>query len=128
MWISNIFLTFNSRIDYFCGDNRERLILFTTLRTEDIVLEPNMFPYKTPKGISHYTLWSINDLTNSEVILFVDRWLQKNLPRVRRWQMDNNHGERTIDLFHVHIYIEEEPYIYQINGPRSVYISSHSWN
>jgi hypothetical protein len=49
------------------GDGRERLVMLTTLYEEDIVLEPNMFPYDCPPGIEHYTLWSVRDLTKAEV-------------------------------------------------------------
>jgi hypothetical protein len=40
---------------------------------------------------------------------FVDTWLQKNLPQVKRWQYDDNSGERSIDLFHIHVFVETNP-------------------
>eukprot|EP00981_Chlorochromonas_danica_P009546 scaffold2727_cov161-Ochromonas_danica.AAC.9 len=79
------------RIDRLC-DSREDLVLLTTLWQDDIVLEPNMFPYDTPWGIEHYTLWSTRELDHEEVVAFVDRWLAKNMPNVRRWQYDDNSG------------------------------------
>jgi len=33
-------------VDHFCGEDRERLVLLTTLNSADTVLEPNMFPCK----------------------------------------------------------------------------------
>lgn len=98
-----------ARIDHIC-DSREDLVLKTTLWKEDTVLEPNMFPYWTPRGVEHYTLWSIRDLKHEEVVSFVDRWLSERMPQVRRWQYDDNAGERSIDLFHVHVFIETAPF------------------
>lgn len=37
------------------------------------------------------------------------------MPYVKRWNYDDNEGEKSIELFHVHIYIETIPYIYQPN-------------
>eukprot|EP01037_Dinobryon_pediforme_P038436 gene38436-46453_t len=97
------------RLDNFCS-SRERLVLLTTLWREDIAIEPNMFPYSTPPGIEHYTLWSIEDLTHEQIQFFVDKWLRRNHPQVRRWQYDDNSGERSFNIFHVHVFIEMVPY------------------
>jgi hypothetical protein len=40
------------------------------------------------------------------VIEFVDGWLEVSMPQVTRWQYDDNAGERSILLFHVHVFIE----------------------
>lgn len=32
------------------------------------------------------------------------------MPGSRRWQYDDNSGERSVDLFHVHVFIETVPY------------------
>jgi len=90
--------------------SREDLVMQTTLAEEDTVLEPNMFPYATPKGIAHYTLWSYDDLSHSQIVDFVDSWLLERFPQVRRWQYDDNSGERSILLFHVHVFIEMDPF------------------
>jgi|LauGreSBDMM110SN_4_FD.fasta_scaffold175664_1 hypothetical protein len=92
--------------------SRERLIYLTVLDETDIALETNMFPYETPEGIEHYTLWSKYDLTHDEIVKFVDNYLLINFPHVKRWQYDDNLGERSIDIFHVHIFIETIPYIF----------------
>lgn len=71
------------RVDDVCY-SREDLVLLTTLWDNDIILEPNMFPCKnfclvsslinqcfadmTPKGVEHYTLWSVYELKHEEVI------------------------------------------------------------
>lgn len=66
----------------------------------------------TPPGIAHYTLWSRWDLKHEEVVEFVDDWLDHNFPNVRRWQYDDNSGERSILLFHVHVFVEMDPYTF----------------
>jgi len=47
------------------------------------------------------------------------------MPHVRRWQYDDNSGERSIDLFHVHVFIETAPFQY---APREgmLYIPPHA--
>jgi hypothetical protein len=47
-----------------------------------------------------------------QVLAFVDGWLSKHMPRVKRWQYDDNAGERSINLFHVHVFIETAPYTF----------------
>lgn len=113
------------RIDHL-DMSREELILETTLWKEDIVLERNMFPYDTPYGIEHYTLWSIYDMTHQNIVEYVNSWLSYYCPDVRRWQYDDNSGERSIDLFHVHVFIEMIPYSFTIKDPEKQYIPSHS--
>lgn len=49
-------------------------------------------------------------MNHEEIIGFVDNWLLENMPQVRRWQYDDNCGERSILLFHVHVYIEVIPF------------------
>ena len=100
------------KIDYL-WPSREDLVLETTLAEDDTVLEPNMFPYATPEGIAHYTLWSKRDLSHDEIVHFVDSWLSKHHPQVRRWQYDDNSGERSILLFHVHVFIEMVPFCFR---------------
>jgi hypothetical protein len=34
------------------------------------------------------------------------------MPHVRRWQYDDNSGERSINLFHVHIFVETIPFAF----------------
>lgn len=79
------------RLDHY-GISRERLVYLTTLHDDDVVLEKNMFPYNTPTGIEHYTLWSVEDMSHEEIEAFVDKWLENRLPQVRRWQYDDNLG------------------------------------
>ena len=97
------------RMDHFCDANREYLILQTTLFERDVTLETNMFPYDTPRGIEHWTLWSRADMTHEDVCKYVNNWLCLHMPHVCRWNYDDNSGDRSIDLFHVHVYIETIP-------------------
>lgn len=112
------------RIDRICS-SREDLVLLTTLNGCDIALEPNMFPYDTPNCVEHYTLWSRYDLGHREIQEYVDGWLSAHLPLVRRWQYDDNCGERTIDLFHVHVFIETTPFAFQARKGLEYYPPHH---
>uniref|UniRef100_K3X7P6 Uncharacterized protein n=1 Tax=Globisporangium ultimum (strain ATCC 200006 / CBS 805.95 / DAOM BR144) TaxID=431595 RepID=K3X7P6_GLOUD len=87
--------------------SREEHILSTTLRDEHIILEPNMFPYTTPDGIEHWTLWSRNEMGDQEVEAYVSSWITENAPHVKSWNFDEN-SSRSIDLFHVHVYFQVE--------------------
>ena len=46
------------------------------------------------------------------------------MPHVYRWQYDDNNGERSVRLFHVHVFIETDPYSY-IPHPDKVYVPLH---
>lgn len=97
------------KMDHFCGDEREYLILQTTLWKRFYTLERNMFPYDTPPGIEHWTLWCREEMSPQDVCDYVNKWLCKHMPHVRRWNYDDNSGDRSIELFHVHVYIETDP-------------------
>mmetsp|Transcript_29351 Transcript_29351/g.72479 ORF Transcript_29351/g.72479 Transcript_29351/m.72479 type:complete len:470 (+) Transcript_29351:116-1525(+) len=87
--------------------NRESLILQTVLAGETkTALEPNMFPYDCPQGISHWTLWSKEWLTDDDVDAFMQGWLRENMPTAVEWNVDDNMSDGlSIQLFHVHAYI-----------------------
>ncbi|CAM9761910.1 unnamed protein product, partial [Phaeothamnion confervicola] len=92
--------------------SREALIedtVFTDPATghpRDPVLEPNMFPYATPPGVEHWTLWSRRDMSEADVEAWVGRWLARRRPDVVCWNYDDNAGDRSILWFHVHVYME----------------------
>lgn len=83
----------------------EEHIFATTLNGRTACLEPNMFPYNTPAGIEHWTLWHVQDLTHEQIKQFVENWIDANAPHVLRWNYDDN-PERSIDIFHVHVYFQ----------------------
>lgn len=88
--------------------SREKVILDSVLddSSKPIVMEPNMFPYDTPGGVSHWTLWSRKWLEEDEVEAFVDGWLAENLPQAVEWNHDDNMADGlSINLFHLHVYI-----------------------
>lgn len=85
--------------------SREARILETTLRDADTVLERNPFPYRTPPNVQHWTLWSVHEMSEKEIAAFVGTWLQQEMPQARCWNYDDN-PQRSIDLFHVHVYID----------------------
>ncbi|POM65254.1 N-5'phosphoribosyl anthranilate isomerase/indole-3-glycerol phosphate synthase [Phytophthora palmivora] len=86
-------------------ESREELILATTLRNAQTVLEPNMFPYDTPDEIEHWTLWSRREMEQAEIEMFVRRWVLENAPQVKSWNYDEN-SSRSFDIFHVHVYLQ----------------------
>jgi hypothetical protein len=83
----------------------EEHIFATTLNGRTACLEPNMFPYNTPAGIEHWTLWHVQDLTHEQIKQYVENWIDANAPHVHRWNYDDN-PERSIDIFHVHVYLQ----------------------
>jgi len=40
-----------------------------------------------------------------EMEMWVNGWIEKERPQVRRWNVDEN-AERSIDSFHVHVYLQ----------------------
>uniref|UniRef100_A0AAV1U656 Chromo domain-containing protein n=1 Tax=Peronospora matthiolae TaxID=2874970 RepID=A0AAV1U656_9STRA len=80
-------------------------IFATTLKGRTAFLEPNMFPYDTPAGIEHWTLWHVKDLNHEQVKQYVESWIDANASHVDRWNYDDN-PERSIDIFHVHVYLQ----------------------
>jgi len=88
--------------------SREQVILNSVLDdvSKPIVLEPNMFPYDTPPGVTHWTLWSRKWLEEDEVDEFINGWLAENLPEAIEWNHDDNMADGlSINLYHVHVYV-----------------------
>lgn len=86
-------------------DSREERILLTTLAGKETVLERNPFPYRTPAGVQHWTLWCVRDMSTAEIESYVCTWIHQNMPQATAWNFDENES-RSIDLFHVHVYLE----------------------
>mmetsp|Transcript_22066 Transcript_22066/g.34601 ORF Transcript_22066/g.34601 Transcript_22066/m.34601 type:complete len:445 (-) Transcript_22066:86-1420(-) len=98
-----------THMDYLdtCFDSREEVILDHVLDRDSIVLEPNMFPYDCPKGVTHWTLWSKKWLEQEDIDKFVNNWLKVNLPDALEWNHDDNMADGlSINLFHLHVYIK----------------------
>eukprot|EP00961_Rhodomonas_salina_P048922 656735-Rhodomonas_salina.1 len=95
-------------MDYLdtCFKSREEVILSTVLDQDSIVLEPNMFPYDCPPGVTHWTLWSKDWLTEDGITAFVNNWLSENMSGAIEWNHDDNMSDGlSINLFHIHVYI-----------------------
>lgn len=101
--------------------SREARILQTTLRDADTVMERNPFPYRTPSNVQHWTLWSVDEMSEDQIVAWVQRWVQHEMPQARCWNYDDN-PNRSIDLFHVHVYLEVSP---QDERPVSITPESH---
>ncbi|GAB5353435.1 hypothetical protein AAMO2058_000036100 [Amorphochlora amoebiformis] len=86
----------------------EDWVMNTTLKHSDHAMEKNLFPYKTPDNIEHWTLWAIHDMDCREIERFMRFWIKKEMPNVVAWEYDEN-SHRSIDIFHVHVYLEFKP-------------------
>ena len=71
----------------------------------DVVLERNMFPYETPRGISHWTLWSRSPMEERDIVRWTKAWLLEHLPDALRFNYDLN-DNNSIDIPHYHVFIE----------------------
>jgi hypothetical protein len=89
------------------GD-RERFALEEVLGSRDINLEPNRYPYQTPPGIEHWTIWRRTPMSHDELCEYVEAWLdaQEKWHNVIAWNYDDNLGKKTINIWHVHVYFE----------------------
>merc|ERR1712217_886225 len=87
--------------------NREKYIMESVLRGRDVLLEPNPYPYHLPPDIQHWTIWSTANMGHGEICEYVTGWLRARQPNnVMAWNYDDNRGNRTIDIWHVHIYFQ----------------------
>ncbi|KAI9027740.1 hypothetical protein DFJ74DRAFT_660296 [Hyaloraphidium curvatum] len=89
--------------------SREDWIMRSVLHTDHTVLEPNPFPYTTPRGIEHWTLWSVGNLNTEQVESFVVGWIEREKKEVVRWNFDWNEGIGSIDVWHIHVYFQTVP-------------------
>ena len=78
----------------------------TVFSRGDVVLEENMFPYDTPPGISHWTLWSRREMGEAEIVRWTKSWLLRNKPACVSWNYDLN-DNNSIDVPHYHVFIRE---------------------
>lgn len=99
---------------YGCAEEH---IFATTLKNRTAFLEPNMFPYDTPAGIEHWTLWHVRELNHEQIKQYVENWIDANAPHVERWNYDDN-PERSIDIFHVHVYFQVPEGMSVLHGRR----------
>jgi hypothetical protein len=99
---------------YGCAEEH---IFATTLKNRTAFLEPNMFPYDTPAGIEHWTLWHVRELNHEQIKQYVENWIDANAPHVTCWNYDDN-PERSIDIFHVHVYFQVPEGMSVLHGRR----------
>ena len=76
----------------------------------DVVLEPNMFPYDVPPGISHWTLWSREPMSEREIVRWTKAHLAEAKPSVTSWNYDLN-DNNSVDVPHYHVFLYEPPAI-----------------
>ena len=77
----------------------------------NVVLEENMFPYDCPPGVSHWTLWSREDMKGEEIQEWVSEYLRKHKKDVVEWNYDMN-DNCSVDVPHYHVFlrVEDEEY------------------
>ncbi len=76
------------------------------LANADVAIEVNAFPYATPRGVTHMTLWSRREMRDVEVVEWTSRWLRENAPRVDSWNFDVNENT-SVDVPHYHVFTHE---------------------
>lgn len=92
-------------MDRTYNGDRERYVLERVLRDQDIVMEPNRFPYHMPPDCEHWTIWSREEMSHEGIAEFVEDWMKKRWPdEYVTWNYDDNLGAKTISIWHIHIY------------------------
>ena len=74
----------------------------------DVALEPNMFPYECPPGVTHWTLWSRRELSPAQIVRWTKTWLRAHKPNVTKWNFDMN-DNNSVDVPHYHVFLFEPP-------------------
>ena len=80
-----------------------------------VILEENMFPYECPPGVSHWTLWSREDMTGEEIQNWVHEYLMKHRKDVVEWNYDMN-DNCSVDVPHYHVFLRVEDVGYEMKA------------
>ena len=81
----------------------------------NVVLEENMFPYDCPPGVSHWTLWSREDMKGEEIQEWVSEYLTKHRKDVVEWNYDMN-DNCSVDVPHYHVFLRVEDEEYEMKA------------
>ena len=81
----------------------------------NVVLEENMFPYDCPPGVSHWTLWSREDMKGEEIQEWVGEYLRKHRKDVVEWNYDMN-DNCSVDVPHYHVFLRVEDEEYEMKA------------
>ena len=81
----------------------------------NVVLEENMFPYDCPPGVSHWTLWSREDMKGEEIQEWVSEYLRKHRKDVVEWNYDMN-DNCSVDVPHYHVFLRVEDKEYEMKA------------
>ena len=76
------------------------------LANADVAIQVNAFPYATPRGVTHMTLWSRREMREVEVVEWTSRWLRENASRVDSWNFEANENT-SVDVPHYHVFTHE---------------------
>ena len=80
-----------------------------------VVLEENMFPYDCPPGVSHWTLWSREEMKGGEIQEWVHEYLMKHRRDVVEWNYDMN-DNCSVDVPHYHVFLRVEDCEYEMKA------------
>lgn len=80
-----------------------------------VVLEENMFPYDCPPGVSHWTLWSREEMKGEEIQEWVHEYLMKHRRDVVEWNYDMN-DNCSVDVPHYHVFLRVEDCEYEMKA------------
>jgi hypothetical protein len=78
----------------------------TVLKGKPVAIETNMFPYETPRGVTHMTLWSREEMDGEAIVDWTCAWLRENKPNVTEWNFDLNENH-SVDVPHYHVFTYE---------------------
>ena len=81
----------------------------------EVVLEENMFPYDCPPGVSHWTLWSREEMKGEEIQEWVHEYLMKHRRDVVEWNYDMN-DNCSVDVPHYHVFLRVEDCEYEMKA------------
>ena len=81
----------------------------------NVVLEENMFPYDCPPGVSHWTLWSREDMKGEEIQEWVSEYLRRHRKDVVEWNYDMN-DNCSVDVPHYHVFLRVEDKEYEMKA------------
>jgi len=78
----------------------------STTNKHTILLLPNEYPYNVASNIEHMVLWSLNNLSNEQVVACVRAMLKKNEKgNTPLFIVFSNPVQSIPDVFHTHVFV-----------------------
>ena len=105
----------DERGGYYGAEDHIENTVFQNDPNVKVILEENMFPYECPPGVSHWTLWSREDMTGEEIQNWVHEYLMKHRKDVVEWNYDMN-DNCSVDVPHYHVFLRVEDVGYEMKA------------